>query len=294
MPLQPPCSPPPSCGSGLSCCTPSPCWGCPQEILLAPCVLTPTFRHVSPEGVGYSHGYTTMEQLLFPLRLRCNLWPFLDFRMHIFDNGELAANAGLGFRYLPPEARIAFGLNAYYDFRETSHRTRFSQAGLGFEMLSGCWDFRINGYLPIEEKKLLRRCFWTFPGGYFMERKKFEEAKRGFNVELGSRFASFDLFGACDWLQFYAAIGPYYYKGECRRILGGKFRLKMDISRFLSLEGIVSRDDFFKTRAQIQIALKFPLGCNSCGERGERVLSQSVQRNEIIVVEEFCKWRWNF
>ena len=230
--------------------------------------------------------------MLFPLKLNNNLWPFLDLRMHGLDNGELGANIGGGFRYYSCETQKVFGVNAYYDFRETSHRSRFSQFGLGFELLGECWDLRVNGYLPIDEKNLIRKCLWTYPGGFFIEKKRYEEARRGFDFELGARLGTFNFFKQC--LGFYGAVGPYHYKADCTHVIGGRVRLRMDMSRYLKLEGIVTRDSFYKTRFQIQLSLNFPLGCCSKNKKWENVLSQPVYRNEIIVIDEFRKWRWNY
>ena len=274
----------------------------PQTKEIAPCVLMATLRHTWGRGIGLDDGYTSIEQVLFPVELGTNIWPFLDFRLHGLDGGELAANVGVGYRYYSACRELAFGMNAYYDYRETSRHTRFSQFGIGFEILGKCWDLRLNGYFPIRETKLLKTCLWNYPGGYFIEKKKFEEAKRGVDLELGACLGSIDLFGcscrtelAC--LNFYAAAGPYYYRGDkCdrRNIVGGKFRMRIESGRYFSVEGSVTRDSFYKTRFQVQLALHIPIGCCACDKGAERVLSQPVRRNEMIVIDEFCKWRWNY
>ncbi|MDE3045922.1 MAG: inverse autotransporter beta domain-containing protein [Verrucomicrobiota bacterium] len=58
--------------------------------------------------------------------------PFLDARGHVFDNGKWAANAGVGLRTL--KGTRAYGINAYYDYRNTG-RFHSNQIGAGLESL---------------------------------------------------------------------------------------------------------------------------------------------------------------
>ena len=175
-----------------SCVTPA-CGGCvtpacprlcavPEKVVpktndIYPCLLTATIRRTWGRGIGLDDDYTTIAQRLFPIEIGNNIWPFLDVRLHGFDNGELGANIGLGYRHFSSCSQNAFGMNIYYDFRETSRHTRFSQFGIGFEILGKCWDLRVNGYIPIRETRLIKTCLWTYTGGYFVEKKKYQEAK---------------------------------------------------------------------------------------------------------------------
>ena len=300
-----------------SCVTPA-CGGCvtpacprlcavPEKVVpktndISPCLLTATIRRTWGRGIGLDDDYTTIAQRLFPIEIGNNIWPFLDVRLHGFDNGELGANIGLGYRHFSSCSQNAFGMNIYYDFRETSRHTRFSQFGIGFEILGKCWDLRVNGYIPIRETRLIKTCLWTYTGGYFVEKKKYQEAKRGADLMLGawlgslklSRCASITDFSC---LNFYVAAGPYYYRGnkyERKNVVGGRFLMRIESGKYLSLEGNVTRDGYYKTRYQVQLALNIPIGCCSCDKSAERMLSQPVRRNETIVIDEFCRWRWNY
>ncbi len=111
-----------------------------------------TARHIEPNGIGYNQGYTTLEGFFSPIHPfgENNQWlPFLDLRGHVFNSGRLAANAGVGLRYIGQ--RAVFGINGYYDYRNTK-RQHYNQVAAGLEAIGKVWDFRINGYLPVGKK----------------------------------------------------------------------------------------------------------------------------------------------
>src|SRR5258708_3748438 len=76
-------------------------------------------RHLEGSGVGYSKGYTTLEGFFSTGRCDNSWTSFIDLRGHVFNDARLAANAGLGVRYI---GSLAWGINAYYDYRNT-HRS---------------------------------------------------------------------------------------------------------------------------------------------------------------------------
>ena len=91
-----------------------------------------TARHIEPNGIGYNQGYTTLEGFFSSDPWGGAWYPFLDLRGHAFNNGKLAANAGIGVRYLSG-SRI-WGGNFYYDYRNTKHQ-HYNQVALGLEAL---------------------------------------------------------------------------------------------------------------------------------------------------------------
>lgn len=110
-----------------------------------------TARHIEGKGIGYNQGYTSVDLFIAPPpTLPHRFVPFLDTRLHVFDNGRIATNAGVGLRYIG--SSFVYGLNSYYDYRETS-RQKYNQYSLGFEALGKVWDFRISGYLPLGTKR---------------------------------------------------------------------------------------------------------------------------------------------
>jgi hypothetical protein len=64
----------------------------------APKPMRITTRHIEGNGIGYNRGYTTIEGFLAPYQY--DRWiPFVDLRGHVLNDGQLAANAGVGVRY---------------------------------------------------------------------------------------------------------------------------------------------------------------------------------------------------
>lgn len=107
-------------------------------------------RHSQGAGVGYNHGYTTL-QGFFSYRDCHHPWiPFVDLRGHMFNNAKYAANTGLGLRYAG--SSVAWGINGYYDYRNTS-QYHYNQISAGLEAIGSFWSVHLNGYLPVGKKR---------------------------------------------------------------------------------------------------------------------------------------------
>ena len=243
-----------------------------------------SLRHIEAGGIGYKHGYTTLDGFFAPDPARCAPMPFLDIRGHVFDNGKLAANVGIGFRKIAG-SRI-YGLNAYYDYRNTK-RAHYNQVGVGLETLGERWDFRINGYFPIEQKitALCPAQFNRFSGNQMIVSQKYQFAMTGTLGELGCHFGKFRIF------DFYATAGAYYFKGKIGpNVGGGKVRLIGKFTDYVTVELSNSYDNMFHNRFQCQLTLSVPFGGESQGEMcdaSDALLSrmaQPVERQEIVVV----------
>ncbi len=250
-----------------------------------------TARHIESNGIGYNQGYTTLEGFFSPLSPwgDCEQWvPFLDVRGHAFNDGRLAANAGLGLRYI---TNYVWGINAYYDYRDTHHQ-HYNQFAAGLEALGKIWDFRINGYLPLGRRnsKYYHTKFDKFEDHYLYLSRKKEVSMKGANAEVGFHIDHFKDF------PFYIAGGPYYLNGTGRTAWGGQLRARVDIFDYLTLEGNVSYDHLFRWVGQGQVGVNMPLGtrrqikkssdrsCTNSMALSTRAL-QRVDRFEIIPVD---------
>lgn len=248
-------------------------------------------RHIEKGGIGYKHGYTTIEGFLAPDPKNTSLVPFIDARWHIFNNGKMAANAGVGIRKLT-NCR-AFGLNAYYDYRNTK-KMHYNQVSLGLEMLGQNLDCRINGYIPVGKKisDPYQAQFAGFENHYMLIAQKYQFAMSGMNLELGGYL------GNSDFWSFYLAAGPYHFRETSGpKAWGGKARLTCQFKEYLKLEFSNSYDNFFHNKFQCQLTLSMPFGgepetetpiptYGKC-DRKNVLLSkivQPVEKQEIIVV----------
>ncbi len=243
-------------------------------------------RHIEGNGVGYSHGYTSVDGFFAFIDPADAYWiPFLDTRVHVFNNGRPAVNAGVGVRYLGSQR--VWGLNAYYDYRNTHHHN-YNQASLGLETLGELWDLRLNGYLPVGRGKssFSHPQFDHFEGHHLIVRRKREFALKSANAEVGFHVDTMKK------MPFYFAGGPYYLVGQGKQAWGFEARATVDIIENVRLEANTSYDRIFRGIAQGQISLIFPFGPkkdvkhrkNKCHKElalWTRSL-QRVDRNEII------------
>jgi hypothetical protein len=246
-----------------------------------------SIRHIEGGGIGYNHGYTTFEAFLAPDPESLCVMPFLDVRGHVFNDGKMAANAGLGLRGIAG-CRV-YGLNAYYDYRNTK-RLRYNQLGLGIETLGKRWDLRIDGYLPMGEKVTCPYCteFVQFLGHQMILSQKYQFAMKGLNAEVGVHFAKSRRF------DFYGAAGAYHFVGDIGpKVWGGKVRLVGKFKEYLTLGVSNSYDNMFHNRFQCELTVSVPFGqstqkdlrndCDISNLLCSRMV-QPVERQEIIVV----------
>ena len=246
-----------------------------------------TVRHIEANGIGYQDGYTTLEGFFSPPSPYKEKWlPFADLRGHVFNNGKMAANTGIGIRYL--QSSRLWGANAYYDYRNTRH-THYNQVAFGLETLGKLWDAKINGYLPVGSKisPYYGVRFSHFTGHTAYLSYKQEYALKGINAEAGYHVDHFQK------VPLYFAAGPYYLAGQGHNVWGGQLRVAAHLLPYVKIEGNTSYDNAFRWIGQGQISLTLPFGgkkaakafakkpCSSSRALHER-LRQGVDRFEII------------
>jgi hypothetical protein len=249
-----------------------------------------TMRHIEPGGIGYNEGYTTIEGFFSaPLPYKERWLPFADLRGHIFNSGKMAANTGIGMRYVQP-SRL-YGASLYYDYRNT-HHSHYNQLSLALETLGTLWDGRINGYLPVGAKAspYYSTKFSRFSGSSaYLSRKK-EYAMKGINAEAGYHIDHFHK------VPMYLAAGPYYLQGHGQHAIGGQLRAAADIFDHFKLSANVSYDNIYQWVGQGQLGLSIAFGgkkkakrlsSTSCSKEKaiNTRLRQPVDRFEIIPVD---------
>ncbi|MCK4934559.1 MAG: right-handed parallel beta-helix repeat-containing protein, partial [Simkaniaceae bacterium] len=202
--------------------------------------------------------------------------PFLDVRAHMFIDGRFASNQGIGMRFLPKSKQIAYGVNFYHDYRQTSN-LNVHQLGLGFDLLSHYVDFRANAYVPVaNDKKTYSPEFYRFCGNSIEYKRRVKIAMPSANVELGAPIPG----TFCRNFDLYVAGGAYYLFGKTVSqvsfddALGVKGRISAKIFDMLGLEFAISYDSVYRRRAQGMASISFPLG-----------------RKKICMKKETCKER---
>lgn len=241
------------------------------------------FRHIESGGVGYNQGYSTLEFIGNQNWDKFEL--LLNLRGHVFNNGRLAGNAGFGLRKPFKSERYLFGLNAFYDVRNTTNLTA-QQIGVGAEFLSTRADIRINGYIPFsKESDFEQKTFSAFGGHTIYVKQKAEIVLPCAEFEIGVPIRSI----------FYLAGGPYYlfkkktHHMEAGNACGGKIRAVLDVTSFLALSAIVSYDPIFHTKVQGYISFNIPLDSSKpkkTTESSRNLRKVVISRNEIIPIQK--------
>lgn len=212
-------------------------------------------RHQEARGVGYKKGYTTLEFFGASDYFGNYFLPFLDLRGHVFNDGRLAGNVGIGARSLISSINHFIGGYVYYDVRN-AHRLTVNQIGPGFEVLGNRMEYRINGYFPVSTTKshVYGTAFDKFKGNRLYIKSKRKRALTGGDAEVGvhmTQSSKFDLFGG---------IGPYYLSANDSHAWGGKARLKGSYKEYVSLEVTSTYDRLFKGTVEGSISVNIPFG----------------------------------
>ena len=269
--------------------------------------------HTEGKGIGYRKGFTTLGFFLAPSFLEtlpC-VKTFLDAKGYLFNRGKWAASTGVGTRFILSSRNIVLGLNVYYDYRKM-RQFNLNQIGVGLEVLGPSWDFRLNGYIAAGKTSFRENRLFDFSGDFFAIRQRRVSAWSGIDGEIGTWIKRKY---TCDWWGLYVAAGPYYYSREHKRdfneggkgeVFGGRVRLLARIFDILDLSIIATYDPKWHTGVQGQITLAIPLDggwllhqksqceCQPSPCLLEQIAQQPIQRNGIIVADQFCSWLWTW
>lgn len=183
--------------------------------------------------------------------------PFIDARGYYFQNDRWAANAGIGLRHLLRDDYI-LGVNGYYDYLEGHLHSSFHRAGLGLELLTPCFDIRVNGYFPIVSNRTKSWFLYTVDQETVYWNYREFAIKTGFDAEIGTHLFYWGNFST------YAAIGPYFYdfgKHHFKHssFWGGQARIEADWNDYLSFQFRASYDRLYKAESQFKIQFSIPI-----------------------------------
>jgi hypothetical protein len=246
-------------------------------------------RHTESNGLGYEDGYTTVEG--FGIYDYCShFMPFLDLRGHVFNNGQLAANVGIGERSFLSSINHLFGVYLYYDVRQSEHHLTVNELSPGIELLGKRMEYRVNAYFPVgrDESHRYQNHFHRFHGNRILVQHKRKYAMTGVDAEVGAHLTQSVVH------DFYFGVGPYYFTADPNSFWGGKARLNWRYQDYILLEATYSYDHIFKNIVQGTVAFSYPFGpklkrkTQNCPETPDLALSRGAfapYRFEIPVVE---------
>jgi hypothetical protein len=212
-------------------------------------------RHTESKGVGYKNGYTTFEWFGL-VDDDSSFMPFLDLRGHVFNDGKLAGNFGLGERTFIQSINHIFGVYLYYDARHDTHGLNVSQLSPGVEFIGKRVEYRMNGYFPVGRAQSHRygNEFSQFKANQIIVSRKKKYTLKGGDAELGFHLTQ------STRQDFYVGAGPYYFTADPFSSWGGKARLLWRYKDYVSLEASYSYDRLFHNIFQGTVGLMYPLG----------------------------------
>ncbi|CRX37564.1 inverse autotransporter beta domain-containing protein [Estrella lausannensis] len=241
--------------------------------------------------IGQDRDYVELGAFVAP-RPCGDLFYFGDARAFWLEGKRFAASAGLGVRWLERGNGYLFGGNVYYDYCE-GDQGGFNRIGVGLEMLTTCFDIRVNGYIPLTESNQSSGKTYNYLDGYRATLREKEYAYKGVDAEIGA-----EVWDGC-WFDLYAAIGPYYYGGnKLPDVAGGFARLEAHFLDYFTVEGRVSDDNRYHWNAQGRISVSVPLdtlfSCCTSTDRCLEFFAQPVKRNPLPFFYKCCDWKWNW
>jgi hypothetical protein len=253
-----------------------------------------SIRHNEANGIGYKDGYTTLEVFGIYDEWGSSFMPFFDVRGHVFNNGYLAGNVGIGERTLLPSINHTFGSYLYYDVRRVGHGLTVNQLSPGIELVGERMEYRINGYFPLGKQKGHEYGFKfdKFSGNSIILKGKQQQAMMGGDAEVGVHIPQNTTYDV------YAAAGPYYFHSSHASAWGGKVRLLGRYKEYVTLEVVYSYDHLFRSVVQGSIAFTLPFGrklqrCGKCCPQTDNLLLSRAafapSRFEIPVVKRVNK-----
>lgn len=224
----------------------------------------------------------TSPELFLPLQQDTNSLLFADIRAMFDGNNNKEGNLGLGYRQL--EDDYIWGVYGFLDRRKSRFDVYHGQATLGAEWLTEDWDFRVNGYVPLTDKKILS----GFGGGATSIQLQgnsvvqsggggaFEKTMGGMDAEVGYQFLP----------GFRAFAGGYTFRAdEVPDINGYRGRLQYDVNDYLRLGLEYQRDQVRGENRYAEIRVRIPFGANAKNDvKGLRKrLAEPVVRDIDIV-----------
>lgn len=252
-------------------------------------IFNPIFRVDARGGqlYGYDEGYTSVGGFL-PFFTNENSLIFTDIRGLMTNGGKGGANVGVGYRQYVPELDRIFGISGWYDF-DNGHRKAFNQFGVSFESIGRYLDWRVNGYLPVEDNEQVSNTILGaagFQGNFILLNRgiSVDSAYKGFDTEVGGPVPLLGRYGMS------AYVGLYYYaNNDVGSFTGVSGRFQQRINEDLTLNVALTDDHTFGTNAQIQVIADIPNGFPSRWARAKPVrqrLRDPVMRNYRVTVEE--------
>ncbi len=215
-------------------------------------------QNITGDGVGWRNGFTQLGYT-GPWWLNEDFLVAANGRLMITDHGQIGGNLGAFARYYNWNMDRIFGGNVYYDIDNSARLAdyQYRQVGFGLETLGQWWDFRANGYVPIDSgNQFVQGLALGNDLTYFGNRVgligtgQYEEALWGGDWEFGVPLTPYT-----PWLRGYA--GMYMYSSKGTEPIGVRSRVEGWVSDDLNIGLQVTNDRQFGTNVNATVNFLF-------------------------------------
>lgn len=238
-----------------------------------------------------------MTEFWIPFAQNANSVLYGDLRMMSDNQDNFEGNLGLGYRTIttaPVLGEGVAGANIWIDRRTTERNSKFNQITLGTEWLSNNFDVRLNGYIPLSDKREIEivnqnpQAPALVGTGIVVDTngREQEEPLYGFDLELGLELGQHIDFikKNTDSLRIYG--GGFYFNGDdSDDVAGWSTRVAADVTQNIEIGARFQRDDERGSQGFLELTLRFPFGHKqSYRKNGLRArLDESPERDIDIV-----------
>lgn len=194
-----------------------------------------------------------------------------SLRMMGDDQDNREGNLGIGYRQVVDKKGLSgvAGVHGWLDRRITERGSKFHQMTGGFEWLGESIDVRLNGYLPLSDKREIEIPNANPQGpalagtGIVVDTNGtlVEEPQSGFDIEFGFELGQYSGFvhEYTDSARVYG--GGYYFYGEnTQDVAGWRTRFTADITENIQFGTRFQRDDERGAQGFLEVTLRFPFG----------------------------------
>lgn len=238
-----------------------------------------------------------MSEIWVPVAQDENSVLYADLRIMGDNQDNYEGNLGLGYRTLtsaPVLGESVAGVHGWIDRRITSRGSKFYQATIGAEWLGEELDIRLNGYVPLSDKKShsIPNADSQTPAlsgtGIVVDTNGIliEEPQHGFDLELGWEMGAYSktIRENTDSLRLYA--GGYYFNSDnTERTTGWRTRITADVTSNIQFGARFQKDDERGSQGFLEATFRFPYNKKKSYRReGLRARLDEAPERDIDIV----------
>jgi len=225
--------------------------------------------------------------IIIPLVQTANSLVHLDIISMADTNKQFEGNFGIGYRQINNDN--LFGIFAHYDIRRTRNANLLHQVTIGTEWFRDYFEFRANVYIPNTKKMKVSDGVSriTTTVGHLTEvtsfaNTSFEQALRGFDVEVGGSLPSFDKLSA------HVAYYNFGFDKKVKTRHGVRLRSEIKFNNWFALNGEISYDKKRKLHYFGGVRLSWNIGKSTVSNltRLEQKMNQFPVRDIDIISHE--------